>query len=109
MIPQISIVIVRKDLDDYSVSVVPDYLEITRCIIGMPLIVSVVASSSVDMTCNNEFAPFSACIGQLSLEPVKLLSSFISVHTLIIIYIHVLVAEREHRDGVINIHAVVAC
>ena len=85
MIPQISIVVVCKDLDDDSVSVIPDDLEITRCIIGMPLIVSVVTSSSVDMICNNKFAPFCACIGQLSLEPVKLLISFITVHTLIII------------------------
>lgn len=58
MIPQISIVVVRKHLNYDSVSVVPDDLEIAGCIIGMPLIVSVVASSSVDMTCNNEFAPF---------------------------------------------------
>ena len=109
MIPQISIVVVRKHLDDDSVSVVPDDLEITGCIIGMPLIVSVVASSSVDMTCNNEFAPFCACLDQLSLEPVKLLSSFISVHTLIIIYIHVLVAQRKHGDGVTDVDTVVAC
>ena len=109
MIPQISIVVVRKHLDDDSVSVVPDDLEITGCIIGMPLIVSVVTSSSVDMTCNNEFAPFCACLDQLSLEPVKLLSSFISVHTLIIIYIHVLVAQRKHGDGVSNVDTVVAC
>ena len=109
MIPQISIVVVRKHLDDDSVSVVPDDLEITGCIIGMPLIVSVVTSSSVNMTCNNEFAPFCACLDQLSLEPVKLLSSFISVHTLIIIYIHVLVAQRKHGDGVSNVDTVVAC
>ena len=109
MIPQISIVVVRKHLNYDSVSVVPDDLEIAGCIIGMPLIVSVVASSSVDMTCNNEFAPFCACLDQLSLEPVKLLSSFISVHTLIIIYIHVLVAQRKHGDGVTDVDTVVAC